>query len=342
LGTPVNGRSIEVELLPLSQFLKLFYRIAYDDGALVIGHNLPFGLARLASSWHEVKKGENVGGWKLVLWTFQDPKTGKHSPARVGVKRVVPNVTFIEFTGRRGSTYRGEFLDLANLARALTGRQWTFAEALKAFAGELVDQPIEDGRITPDRISYCRCDVHATVKLGGALVGLFDRLHRVSRRYLGGRVSETRLFSPGGLARAYLTAAGFSPPAVPEDRLGPCAAASFGGWSEVVVRGRPPVVHVDFRRQHQTGFLLQGLQELLAAKRLEFIDDTEAVKDFVKAFSPEDLYRPETSRKLNVLCWVKPAGAILPVRADSRGLTGSAWQWHHATVRSRPRSGCTT
>jgi hypothetical protein len=181
------------------------------------------------------------------------------------------------------------------------------------------DQPIEDGRITPDRISYCGCNVHATVKLGGALVGLFDRLHPVSRGRLGGYVSETRLFSPGGLARAYLTAAGFSPPAMPEDRLGPCAAASFGGWSEVVVRGWPPVVHVDFRRQHQTGFLLQGLQELLAAERLEFIDDTEAVKDFVKAFSPEDLYRPETSRKLNVLCWVKPAGAILPVRAAFKG-----------------------
>ena len=197
LGTPVNGRSIEVELLPLSQFLKLFYHIAYDDGALVIGHNLPFGLARLASSWHEVKKGENVGGWKLALWTYHDPKTRRQQPSAgwrpyIILKRAAPNVTFIEFTGRRGSTYRGEFLDLANLARALTGRQWTFAEALKAFAGELVDQPIEDGRITPDRISYCRCNVHATVKLGGALVGLFDRLHPVSRYYVGGYVSETR------------------------------------------------------------------------------------------------------------------------------------------------------
>jgi hypothetical protein len=153
LGTPVNGRSIKVELLPLSQFLKLFYRIAHDDCALIIGHNLPFGLARLASSWHEVKKGENVGGWKLVLWTFQDPKTGRQQPSAgwrpcIILKRATPNVAFIEFTGRRrsrrrhGSLYRGEFLDLANLARALTGRQWTFAEALKAFTGEVIDQPL--------------------------------------------------------------------------------------------------------------------------------------------------------------------------------------------------------
>ena len=35
----------------------------------------------------------------------------------------------------------------------------------------------------------------------------------------------------------------------------------------------------------------------------------------MKRFTPEELYRPETYRKLNVLCWVKPAGALLPVRA---------------------------
>ena len=128
LGTPINGQSIKVWLLPLLQLLKLFYRVAYDDRALIIGHNLPFGLARLASDWHEVKKGKNVGAWKLDLWTFQDPNTGEQRPSAgwrpcIILKRATPNVTFIEFTGRRGSLYRGEFLDLANLARALTGRQ---------------------------------------------------------------------------------------------------------------------------------------------------------------------------------------------------------------------------
>ena len=95
LGTPINGRSIKVGLLPLLQLLKLFYRVAYDDRALIIGHNLPFGLARLASDWHEVKKGKNVGAWKLDLWTFQDPNTGKQRPSagwRPGIilKRVTP------------------------------------------------------------------------------------------------------------------------------------------------------------------------------------------------------------------------------------------------------------
>jgi hypothetical protein len=311
-----------VELLPLSQFLKIFYRIAYEDRALVIGYNLAFDLTRLAALWREVKKGRNVGAWHLDLWTFRDPMTGEERPSagwRPGVilKRTAPDVVFIEFTGRRRESegakdlrYRGEFLDLSNLARALTGRHWTLAEALAAFTDEALDKNLEHGRITPEYIDYCRADVRGAVLLAEALLELLDRLHPVSRG-VGGHLSETHLYSPGGLARAYLAAAGFSPPAVPEDRRGPCAAASFGGWAEIQVRGRPPVVHVDFRRQYQTVFLLQGLQDLLAAERLEFVEDTAAVRAFVESVTLDDLFRPETHLRLNALCWVKPAGEIL-------------------------------
>ena len=58
-------------------------------------------------------------------------------------------------------------------------------------------------------------------------------------------------------------------------------------------------------------FLLQGLQELLSAERLEFVEDTATVREFVKGFTPDELYRLETYRKLNVLCWVKAAGEML-------------------------------
>jgi hypothetical protein len=330
LGVPVNRRSIKVQLLPLSEFLKVFYCIAYEDRALVIGYNLPRALTRLASDWHEVKKGKYVGAWKLVLWTFQDPNTGKRRPSagwrpRIILKRVTPDVTFIAFAERRGSRYRGEFLDLANLAHALTGRHWTLADALSTFAGETVERHRDYGRITPNQIDYCRRDVHATVQLAGRLVSLFDRLHPVSRGRPGGFVSEARLFSPGGLARAYFAAARWSPPGVPTDRLGPCCAASFGGWAEVQVRGRIPVMLVDFRREYQTVFLLQGLQELLAAERLEFVEDTSAVREFVSSFTPDALFRPETYRKLNMLCWIKSTGEVLVKRAafKAASLSGS-------------------
>lgn len=93
--------------------------------------------------------------------------------------------------------------------------------------------------------------------------------------------------------------------------------------AEVQVRGRPPVMHLDFRRQYAMVFLLQGLQELLSAERLEFVEDTATVREFVKGFTPDELYRLETYRKLNVLCWVKAAGEMLPVRAAFKEGTAS-------------------
>jgi hypothetical protein len=320
-------RRVVVALLPLSRFLKLFYRIAYEDRALVIGYGLAFTLTRLAAHWRELKKGDNIGAWRLTLWTYRDAVTGADQPSAgwrpyIDIKRAAPDVTFIELSGRReGPRYRGEFLDLSNLAHALTGRHWTLAEACAAFTGEVIGSSAEQGRIAPDCISHRRSDVRAIVSLAAKLPELFDRLHPVSRG-AGGRLSETRLYSPGGIARAYLAAAGFTPPAVPRDRLGVCATAFFGGCAEVQLRGRAPVVHVDFRRQYQTVFLLQGLQDLLAAERLSFIDDTETVRAFVEAVTLDDLLRPETWPKLNVLCWIKPCGEILPVRAAFGGRAG--------------------
>jgi hypothetical protein len=329
-----NERRVVVELLPLSQFLKLFYRVACKKSALVIGFDLPRSLTRLATFWHEVKKGRNLGAWHLDLWTYEDPTSGEERPSagfRPGViiKRKAPDVVFIEFTGRRADAedtegdprYRGEFLDLSNLAHALTGRHWTFVKAVAEFTGEVLEKDVEHGRITPDCIDHCRNNVRATVSLAETLLELFDRLHPVSRG-AGGRLAETRLYSPGGLARAYMAAAGFSPPpAVPQDRLGSCAAAFFGGWAEVQVRGRVPDVYVDYRREYQMVFLLQGLQDLLAAERLAFIDDTETVRAFVESVTLDDLFHPEIWPKLNVLCWVRPAGEILIGRweFDQRG-----------------------
>ena len=313
---------IVVELVPLARFLKRFYWIAHKDRGLVVGFDLAYHISRLAAFWREVKKGRNVGGWHLDLWTFREPVSGEERPSagwRPGVilKRVTPDVVFIEFTGRRGddkgekgTRYRGEFFDPANLARGLTGRHWTLPEAVAAFTGEVIDQRAGHADIIADRLDHSRTTLRATLSLTGTLLSLFDRLHPVSRG-VGGRLSETRIYSAGGLARAYFSAAGMSPPAIQEDRLGLCVAAFFGAWAEAQLRGRAPVVHVDFRREYQMVFLLQDLQDLLSAERLEFVEDTEATRAFVESVTLDDLLRPATWPKLNAVCWVRPAGEIM-------------------------------
>lgn len=275
-----DERRVVAQLLPLSRFLKLFYLVAHADRELVVGFDLASHLSRLATDWHEVKKGANVGAWHLDLCTYRVAPTGKIRPDRwrpgIIINRKTADVVFIEFAGY----YRGEFLDPANLARGLTGRHWTLSEALAAFTGEVMDKATEPCRLTCDALDHCRAKLRGTLSLTGTLIELFDQLHPVSRGARG-RLSETHVYSPGGLARSYLDAAGFSAPTVPEDRLGPCAGALFGPWAEVQVRDRLPLVHVDFRRDYQTVFLLQRLQDLLAAERLEFVDDTQAVRAFV-------------------------------------------------------------
>jgi hypothetical protein len=240
----------------------------------------------------------------------------------VDIKHVNPDVNFIEFSvarsdkeGEKAPRYRGEFLDVSNLAHALTGRHWTLAEACKTFTGELLDANSENGRITPEAIIACRTEVRATVTLAATLLGLFDRLHPVSRGRQRGHLSEAHLYSPGGPIRGYFRAAGFAPPIVQHDRLGPCVTASFGGLAENELCGRAPIIHADCRRQYQTVFLLQELQTLLAAERLDFIDDTPAVREFVETVTLDDLLQLETWPDLNALCWVRPAGEILPIRA---------------------------
>lgn len=197
MASPVNGRSIEVQLLRLSEFLTLFYCVAYEDRALVVGYDLPRELTRLASDWREIKRARTSGAGTCPV-DLPGRESGERKPSagwrpRLILKRVTPNVTFIEFTGHRISRYRGEFLDLSNLAQALTGRHWPLVEALKTFAGEEIEEHA-DGSITPDSIGSVRHHVHAIVSLAKALVGHFDCLHPVSRRR-GGHLSETRLFS---------------------------------------------------------------------------------------------------------------------------------------------------
>jgi hypothetical protein len=90
-------------LMRLSDFLKEFYRIAYQMRGLVIGFNLPFDLSRLAYVWGISKERKTLGGWSLGLWAYLDQEThqikqNRYRP-RIRIKKAGPNFSFISFTG---------------------------------------------------------------------------------------------------------------------------------------------------------------------------------------------------------------------------------------------------
>lgn len=309
---------VTVHLMPLSEFLKEFYRITYQKQALVIGFNLPFDVSRLAFKWQEARSRRDAGAWSLSLWSYIDEKTGKRKPnpfrPNIIIKKSGPRRSFIHFTKPRGSDpWKGAFLDLGTLAFSLTNNTYSLAGAVKNFCNRELDKNIEHGIITSEYIAYGRNDVKATVDLARELLVLFDRFP-VSRA-AGGTLSETQTYSPASLAKAFLAAAGFKAPEVPEEMKGPCFAAFHGGWTEVHLRGTAPVVLLDFRKMYQTQFVLQRIQELLAAKRLAFKDVTAETIAFVETVTLADMFTIPIWAKLNVLCWVVSAGEVLITKA---------------------------
>jgi hypothetical protein len=304
---------VTVWMVPLSEFLKEFYRIAVNLRGLVIGFNLPFDLSRLAERWAISKSKHNAGAWSLTLRGYTHAKSGLRKSSKyypqITIKKAGPQFSFISFTGK----IHGEFLDLSTLAFVLTNSHHSLASALETFCKKNLDKEVDHGVLTPDYITYARNDVKATVHLAGALLELFDR-HSVSRAN-GGKLSETKAYTPASLGKAYPAAAGFKAPSVREDRLGPCCAAFHGGWSEVAVRGRIPVVLLDFKKMYQTQWILQNMQRFVSHEKISFVEDTENVRRFLEEITLDKLSDQKTWPLLNALCWVIPNGDILITKA---------------------------
>ncbi|HYM24627.1 MAG TPA: hypothetical protein VEU08_15525, partial [Vicinamibacterales bacterium] len=108
--------------------------------------------------------------------------------------------------------------------------------------------------------------------------------------------------------------------------LGYAMTAFYGGRAECHVRRVAlPIVYVDFLSMYPTVNALMGLWKLLTAGKIEVVDDTEAVRNFVQRVELEDCFQPETWRTFPVLVQVEPRGEILPVRGAYSG-EGTAWQ----------------
>src|SRR5205823_6704047 len=98
--------------------------------------------------------------------------------------------------------------------------------------------------------------------------------------------------------------------------LGYAMTAFYGGRAEARIRRWPiPVVYCDFLSMYPTVNALMGLWELLTAERIEVVEDTEAVVEFVRSVTLRDCLRPETWRGFPVLVQVEPSSTTLPVRA---------------------------
>ena len=301
---------------------EVFWPIAYKARALVVGFNLPFDLSRLAYGWRRARNG----GFTLQLFESVDA-AGRVWPDQfrpeVTVKSLGSKRNFIGFTTPArldpelrggGRAYRGRFLDLHTLAYTFTDRSLSLDAAAAEFglpAGKA--EVAEHGVLTPDYVDYNRQDVRLTWELYRALVAEWRR-HPIE-------LAPEQAFSPAAISKAYLRAAGVTPPAersdVPVERLGRAMVAYYGGRSECRIRHVAlPVRYVDFASMYPTTFALLRLWSWVIADRLTSRDATDEARALLDRLDREALLDPAAWPALaGVFCRVRPAGELLPVRA---------------------------
>lgn len=311
-----------MELRTRDEFVdKVFYGIAYDLRASIVGFNLPFDLSRLAIR-HGPARGKTMKGG----FTFQlsnDPWK-----PRVQVRHLNARASLIQFAlqakqwtsrgaRRRGIKTpgrRGSFIDLKTVAAALFSRSFdlaSLADFLKTRTRKLrVD---EHGKLTPAYVDYALQDVRVTWECFEALVTKYE-LHQLSQTHLG------KVLSEASLGKAYLKEMGIQPflavqTNFPSELMGIIMSTCCGGRSEVRSRRIMMQVLCDFLSMYPTVCTLMGLWRFVIAEAPTWIDTTTETREFLEQVSLSDLQRPETWRALTTLVEVRPDEDIFPVRA---------------------------
>jgi hypothetical protein len=309
----------------------VLYRWMMRYDALVIGHNLPFDLSRLAMGWTDAA-GDYRGGFSLKLcccpypYCFDHPRIrikllGKYK-ARIALQRVKP----LAAQGAGGTNQNrfyakrhiaGKFLDTATLGRALLGPGDTSLAGLgKRFAAPVRKTSTEEhgGALTVDYLDYARQDVAATWSLYQEERQLY-RKHGVSS-------PMWRIYSEASLGKAYLRELGVPPfldqhADFPAQVYGYGMVAYYGGRSEVRIRLQPTeVIYCDFKSQYPTVNAVMGLQDLLLAKDVMVRDATADVRMLLATYTLDQVQSPAFWRRLRVLVKVRPQDDLLPVRAE--------------------------
>jgi hypothetical protein len=307
-----------------------------EDTFLVIGHNLPFDLSRLASTngWTR-GRGKFYGGFRLKLCKCEND--GKkdcafHPPVRIkklgrgkykyGVCKTLKPVRVNGQLVRseESNTHEIRFLDTVTLAGALLGPG---DKSLAALTKKLKTPHIKEevdyhGKtITLDYIDYCLNDVQCTWEV-------YAKLRAVYRQHNLGR-PMWHLFSEASLGKAYLDAFGFPKflrkdkscrhPEITPDIIGKFMSTYFGGRSEVRIRLAPQeVIHTDFRSQYTTVNALMKLQDLLLAERISVKRNDPEAKFFLQGVTIEDMQKRENWERLRGIALVVPENDILPLR----------------------------
>jgi hypothetical protein len=313
-----------LRLMTKAQFIDdVFYGIAYDLRAAIVGFNLPYDLARLAVR-HGPARGKTMRGG----FTFQ--LSSNPWKPRVQIKHLSARAAFIQFTkprprfdtrGMRNRKLRvpprrGAFIDTKTIAAALTSRSFTLGGLADFLETEHRKHSTDEhgGPLTEAYIAYAVEDVLVTWECYRKLFDKFEDYELKQSRL-------SQILSEASLGKACLREMGIHPwrelqHKFPDQLTGHIMSAYYGGRSEVHLRRVvSQVLYCDFLSMYPSVCTLMGLWRFVAAKGISWRNSTKEVSRFLQRVSLNDLQNPGTWSKLTTIVQVMPDDDIFPARA---------------------------
>lgn len=249
----------------------------------------------------------------MVMWQYEgDPATFK---PKVRIKPKDSRSAFVNLAGGEAGSrvvYRGRFLDLSVFCWALRNKHLTLDAALESFGLKRKMRHEPTGRVTEKELRYGRTDVERTVALLNAMKGEYDGFAL--------DLEPEKAMSPASITKAFLDKMNIKEPPrkfdLPDEVLGNCMQAYYGGRSEVRIRHQEvPVVVCDTTSEYPSVAGLLKLWPVLIAADLEVEEcSTQARETLVRA-NLQNVLDPAEWEKLAFFALTKPSGDVLPVRA---------------------------
>ena len=321
------ARENGLELLTKEDFVEnVFFKLAYELRATIVGFNLPFDISRLAIGHNSARRRPMRGGFTFRL------SENRWRP-RVQVKHLSRRASMLRFTApakqrtpsgmRRHSRVpvrRGFFVDVKTIGAAMTSRSDTLASLAEFLNVPSRKFVIEEhgGQLTPEYVAYAMQDVQVT----------WECYAELSRRYATHGLTKTpmhQIYSEASIGKAYLKEMCIEPwrlmqPDFPPEIINIIMQTYFGGRSEIRLRRViSQVLYSDFLSMYPTVCTLMGLWRWVIAKGISWRDTTDETRALLARITRQDLQRPEAWPALTTLVQVLPGRDILPARSQYAG-----------------------
>ncbi len=334
----MDEESVKLFFLPVAEFVRFFYALQKRDEYVVMGHDLPFHLSRLATDWVKAR-GKMTGGFSLKLCDckyMQEHHCPNHPNIRIKHISSAKNLIYRSWMSKNSKTRfcAVHFLDIQTLSGSLLDDAYDL-DAL----GEILlpDEPDRNGKARPSKL---RKRSQPDERKKGSNLSIQDIIYNVQdvlctyacyrelrQLYLEHEIDTPmwELYSSSSVGKAHLKMFGVKPfleahPDFPPEVIGYSMIAYYGARNEIGVRLQPvEVMYLDFLSQYTTASALMKLQDILLAESISVEENTSEVQELLNKSVDEllqELAHPDFWPTLRCFILIKPDGDRLPFRGD--------------------------